>query len=94
MPVGTSSEQRTPFPRPTPPRGRGSDRVRRFFSDPVVQFLAAGLVALVVLVVASGWLSKRAATDEAIKIRDDIAFFQAIKAKRSKSSGSRRPGRP
>ena len=66
MPVGTSSEQRTPFPRPTPPRGRGSDRVRRFFSDPVVQFLAAGLVALVVLVVASGWLSKRAATDEAI----------------------------
>jgi signal transduction histidine kinase len=32
----------------------------------VVQFLAAGLVALVVLVVASGWLSKRAATDEAV----------------------------
>jgi hypothetical protein len=32
----------------------------------VVQFLAAGLVALLVLIVASGWLSKRAATDEAI----------------------------
>jgi signal transduction histidine kinase len=32
----------------------------------VLQFVAAGLVALIVLIVGSGWLSKRAATAEAI----------------------------
>jgi signal transduction histidine kinase len=32
----------------------------------VLQFIAAGLVALLVLIVGSGWLSKRAATAEAI----------------------------
>ena len=31
-----------------------------------------------------------AATDEAIELRDDIAFFQAIKAQLAKSSGSQR----
>jgi type I restriction enzyme, R subunit len=32
-----------------------------------------------------------AATDEAIELRDDIAFFQAIKAPLAKSSGTQRP---
>ncbi len=32
-----------------------------------------------------------AATDEAIELRDDIAFFQAIKSQLAKSSGSQRP---
>ena len=32
-----------------------------------------------------------AATDEAIEIRDDIAFFQAIKAQLAKTSGTQRP---
>lgn len=32
-----------------------------------------------------------AATDEAMKLRDDIAFFQAIKAQLAKHSGTRRP---
>jgi two-component system, NarL family, sensor kinase len=32
----------------------------------VIQFVAAGLLALIVLIVGSGWLSKRAATAEAI----------------------------
>ena len=32
-----------------------------------------------------------AATDEAIALRDDIAFFQAIKAQLSKTSGTQRP---
>lgn len=32
-----------------------------------------------------------AATDEAIALRDDIAFFQAIKAQLAKTSGSQRP---
>jgi signal transduction histidine kinase len=42
------------------------DTLRRFVSNPVVQFLAAGLVALLLLLAVSGWLSQRAATDEAI----------------------------
>lgn len=32
----------------------------------MIQFVAAGLVALIVLIVGSGWLSRRAATEEAI----------------------------
>ena len=32
-----------------------------------------------------------AATDEAIELRDDIAFFQAIKAQLAKTSGTQRP---
>ena len=32
-----------------------------------------------------------AATDDAIELRDDIAFFQAIKAQLAKTSGSQRP---
>ncbi len=43
-----------------------SHPVRLFFSSPVAQFLAAGMVALIVLLVTSGWLSKRAATEQAI----------------------------
>ncbi len=46
---------------------RSAAAVRRpQWARPVVQFVAAGLVALVILIVGSGWLSKRAATDEAI----------------------------
>ncbi len=41
-------------------------RHRPAWRHPVVQFLAAGLVALVALVVVSGWLSERAATEEAV----------------------------
>ncbi len=48
------------------PSGAATDAQRRTWSNPVVQFVAAGLVALVVLIVGSGELSKRAATDEAI----------------------------
>lgn len=71
MPVGPSSGR--PLPHPGTPASAGGaggprsrERVRRLVSNPVVQFLAAGLVALLVLLIASGWLSKRAATDEAI----------------------------
>jgi len=39
---------------------------RRWWGNPVVEFVAVGLVALIVLIVGSGELSKRAATDEAI----------------------------
>lgn len=39
---------------------------RHWFSHPLVQFFTAGAVAMVVLVVGSGWLSERAATQEAI----------------------------
>lgn len=46
--------------------GRVPGSARRWFSHPMVQFLTAGAVAMVVLVVGSGWLSERAATDEAI----------------------------
>ena len=45
---------------PVPPRRR------RGWRHPVVQFLAAGVVALVVIIVGSGWLSGRAATDQAV----------------------------
>jgi signal transduction histidine kinase len=45
---------------PVPPRRRPGWR------HPVVQFLAAGLVALLVIIIGSGWLSRRAATDEAV----------------------------
>lgn len=48
------------------PSGAATDAQRRTWSNPVVQFVAAGLVALGVLIVGSGELSKRAATDEAI----------------------------
>lgn len=39
---------------------------RALWTRPVVQFAAAGLVALIVLVVGTQWLTKRAATEEAI----------------------------
>ena len=55
----------TPIRRPGPSRA-GSSGVGRLLANPVLQFLAAGLVALLLLVVASGWLSKRAATEEAV----------------------------
>jgi two-component system, NarL family, sensor kinase len=41
-------------------------RRRPGWRHPVVQFLAAGLVALVALILVSGWLSERAATEEAV----------------------------
>lgn len=44
------------------PTGAG----RALWTRPVMQFAAAGLVALIVLVVGTQWLSKRAATEEAI----------------------------
>ncbi|MBA2444355.1 MAG: hypothetical protein H0V49_03370 [Nocardioidaceae bacterium] len=40
---------------------------RQLWNHPVAQFVAAGLVALTVLILGSGILSKRAATDEAIR---------------------------
>jgi signal transduction histidine kinase len=39
---------------------------RRAWLRPVVQFSVAGLIAVVLLIVGAGWLSKKAATDEAI----------------------------
>ncbi len=39
---------------------------RSIVSNPVVQFFTAGAVALILILVGSGWLSERAATDEAI----------------------------
>ena len=46
--------------------GAASSARRPLWSNPVVQFVAAGLVALIVLIVGSGQLSERAATDEAV----------------------------
>ena len=48
------------------PYGAASSARRPLWSNPVVQFVAAGLAALVVLIVGSGQLSERAATDEAV----------------------------
>ncbi len=45
-----------------PPRPRR----RPGWRHPVVQFIAAGVLALLALIVASGWLSERAATEEAV----------------------------
>lgn len=56
------SETRT---RP-PPSGAASGVRRQWWSNPVIQFVAVGLVALIVLIFGSGELSQRAATDEAI----------------------------
>src|SRR4051794_36902192 len=39
----------------------------------------------------SGAFALCAATDEAVELRDDIAFFQALKAQLGKGSGSQRP---
>jgi two-component system NarL family sensor kinase len=39
---------------------------RRAWVRPVVQFIVAGLVAVIVLILAAAWFSKRAATEEAI----------------------------
>ncbi len=41
--------------------------LRRLLVNPVIQFLAAGIVALLMLLLLVGWLSERAATDEAVK---------------------------
>jgi signal transduction histidine kinase len=51
---------------PSPAEGSAAAVRRPRWTRPVIQFIAAGLVALIVLIVGSGWLSKRAATDEAI----------------------------
>jgi two-component system NarL family sensor kinase len=46
---------------------RGSTPTRRrAWVRPVVQFSVAGLIAVVLLIIGAGWLSKKAATDEAI----------------------------
>lgn len=46
--------------------GAASGVRRQWWSNPVVQFVAVGLIALIVLIVGSGELSQRAATKEAI----------------------------
>jgi signal transduction histidine kinase len=51
---------------PSPAEGSAAAARRPRWTRPVIQFIAAGLVALIVLIVGSGWLSKRAATAEAI----------------------------
>ena len=53
-------------PEATASGGRSWARVRRVVANPVVQFFTAGALALLVLLVGSGWLSERAATREAI----------------------------
>ncbi len=50
----------------SPSRVHLRPRRRPGWRHPVVQFVAAGLVTLIGLIIASGWLSERAATDEAI----------------------------
>ncbi len=60
-----------PMPRPhLRARTDGSRAVparrRRGWRHPVVQFLAAGMVALLVIILGSGWLTGRAATEEAV----------------------------
>jgi signal transduction histidine kinase len=45
--------------------GAGGTR-RRAWLRPVAQFSVAGVVAVVLLIIGAGWLSKKAATDEAI----------------------------
>ena len=52
--------------RPSRSEGSAAAQRRPQWTRPVIQFVAAGLVALIVLIVGSGWLSKRAATAEAI----------------------------
>ena len=39
---------------------------RRFWSDPVVQFIAAGLLAMALVVIGASWFGDRAATREAV----------------------------
>jgi two-component system NarL family sensor kinase len=46
--------------------GYATAQRRPLWRRPVIQFIAAGVVALVILLWASGWLSERAATAEAI----------------------------
>ena len=46
--------------------GAASGMRRQWWGHPVIQFVAVGLVALIALIVGSGELSERAATDEAI----------------------------
>ncbi|HSS68715.1 MAG TPA: sensor histidine kinase [Nocardioidaceae bacterium] len=50
---------------PPGPNGPAATR-RRAWLRPVVQFSIAGVIAVVLLIVGAGWLSKKAATDEAI----------------------------
>src|SRR5580765_2190915 len=50
---------------PSGPNGPAATR-RRAWLRPVVQFSVAGVIAVVLLIVGAGWLSKKAATDEAI----------------------------
>jgi signal transduction histidine kinase len=50
---------------PSGPSGSTATR-RRAWLRPVAQFSVAGLLAVVLLIIGAGWLSKKAATDEAI----------------------------
>lgn len=61
--VPAPSRQRRPLSQGVASRGRW----RKMAANPVVQFFTAGAVALVLVVVGSGWLSERAATEEAIR---------------------------
>ena len=53
-------------PRPGPGRGEAEGNAVRFVRNPVVQFLAVGLLVLLVVVLVTVRLSSRAADDEAI----------------------------
>lgn len=57
------SRQRRPLAQGVAAGGRW----RKLVANPVVQFLTAGAVALVLVIVGSAWLSERAATAEAIR---------------------------
>jgi two-component system NarL family sensor kinase len=50
---------------PSGPSDSGPTR-RRAWVRPVVQFSVAGLIAVLLLIIGAGWLSQKAATDEAI----------------------------
>lgn len=57
------SRQRRPLSQGVASGGRW----RKAVANPVVQFFTAGAVVLILVVVGSGWLSERAATEEAIR---------------------------
>lgn len=66
MPVTAAQRRFGPHQAQHAEGGRAVGLAHRWFKHPMAQFLTAGAVAMVVLVVGSGWLSERAATDEAI----------------------------
>ena len=66
MPVRTAQRRFRPPEAQRAEGGRVVGGARHWFGHPLVQFFTAGAVAMIVLVVGSGWLSERAATEEAI----------------------------